>query len=429
MEDLLFKKLFLERWRWDNAIKKGLEKGIDRYELHEMSTIDWQKQFGVQLLNRTYNPAPPHMAEIPKDEPGKFRTVVINENKDRVINSMFNDLYIDVFKRDMIHPHCTSYLPGVGTGKIVTWISKLLVNTKPFKGNLGWKADLTKYFDSVPLWAIDDIFRKMEMLGGKSCIIDASRRAYHDNLCFDLKGNLVERYQSLKQGCAVASFLADALLYDMDAKLTEMAELVGGCYYRYSDDCLYIGRNYEEAMRYMQYKLNSFELTLNPKKVEYIQPGKWFKFLGWLLKDDKRTPSSKRTKNIQKELYNRTMGAKASPQKALNAVNRYFYKGDYCLAKTVLGTMNVEEDIEAINSYAMDCIRCCMIKRYKHKDIGGLGVELNKSAGTITRGKGDAIKTAMERTPKEIPGYYTLVCMRKNLLTDRAAFETVARGL
>ena len=40
-------------------------------------------------------------------------------------------------------------------------------------------------------------------------IIAILRKYYHTDLCFDPDGNLIKHYQSLKQGCAVASWLAD----------------------------------------------------------------------------------------------------------------------------------------------------------------------------------------------------------------------------
>ena len=421
MEDRLFEKFFLESERWERAIKIGIEKGISRAELSEMCRPEWRRNLAVQFLTGNYRTAPPHMALIPKDKPGEFRTVFVNEGKDRVILSMINDLMVEEF-RYMIHPHCVSYLPGIGTGKIVTWISDILMKAKPVNGFIGWKSDLSKYFDSVPLWVIDDLFDKMP----ESCVIEAARQYYHADHAFDTEGNLVKKYQSLKQGCAVASFLADALLCDMDAKLTQMAESVGGIYYRYSDDCLYIGRNYKEAMTVMKRELAKFELTLNPKKVQYIKSGEWFKFLGWNPNGGKRTLSASRVKKYQKEIFNRTMGSRCTGEQATRRVMRYIYGGEHPWAG-ILSVINVMEDLKMMDEYAKDCIRCCYIGRYKPKDVGGLGVDYHDDY-TITRGKGQAVRTARERTPAELPGYLSLNAARNALLTNHAAYETLLRG-
>lgn len=422
MEDKLFEKFFFEPERWEKAIRKGIEKGISRAELSEMCRPEWRRNLAFQFLTGNYRTAPPHMALIPKDKPGEFRTVFVNEAKDRVILSMINDLMIEEFRQDMIHPHCVSYLPGIGTGKIVTWISGILEKAKPTKGYIGWKSDLSKYFDSVPLWAVDALFDKMP----KSCVIEAARQYYHADYAFDTEGNLVQKYQSLKQGCAVASFLADALLFDMDEKLTQMAKQVGGVYYRYSDDCLYIGRNYEEAMRVMKAELARFELTLNPKKVQYIKPGEWFKFLGWNLNGDLRTLSASRVKKFQKEIYNRTMRKARNGKTATTLAMWYMYGGEHPWAG-VLSVINVPEDVKAMDEFVKDCIRCTEIGRRKPKDVGGLGVDYHDDY-TITRGKGQAVRTARERTPAELPGYLSLNAARNALLTNHVAYETLLRG-
>lgn len=424
MEDKLFEKFFLESERWERAIKKGIEKGIPRAELSEMCRPEWRRNLAIQFLTGNYKTAPPHMALIPKDKPGEFRTVYVNEAKDRVILSMLNDLFVEVF-RDMIHDHCLSYLPSIGTGKIVKYISPVLLEAKSIRGYVGWKIDLKKYFDSVPLWAIDKLYDKMKKRY-KSCVIDASQQYYHQDLAFDTEGNLVEKYQSLKQGCAVASFLADALLYDMDAKLTQMAKSVGGTYYRYSDDCLYLGVNYEEAMEVIKTELARFELTLNPKKVQYIKPGEWFKFLGWNLKGDKRTLSASRVKKFQTEIYNRTMRKARNGKTATTLAMRYLYGGEHPWAG-VLSVINVPEDVKAMDEFVKDCIRCTEIGRRKPKDVGGLGVDYHAEF-TISRGKGQAVRTARERTPAELPGYLSLNAARNALLTNHAAYETLLRG-
>ena len=77
----------------------------------------------------------------------------------------------------------------------------------------------------------------MEAKHGQSALIDVLRKYYHSDLYFDEDTRVQSKYQSLKQGCAVASWLADVLLYDLDRELSQM----NGYYVRYSDDMLFIG--------------------------------------------------------------------------------------------------------------------------------------------------------------------------------------------
>lgn len=125
MNDRLFEKFF-EAERWEKAIKKGRKKGIPSAELSEMCRPEWRRNLAFQVATGMYRAAFPHEAMIPKDKPGEFRIVFVNEAKDRVILSIANDVYIDEYRNTMIHPHCVSYLPGYGTGKTVKRISPIL---------------------------------------------------------------------------------------------------------------------------------------------------------------------------------------------------------------------------------------------------------------------------------------------------------------
>lgn len=417
--DKIFTEMFANPERWEKAIEIGKAKGINANELSLLCDPKVRMDLAVRIATGNYEIAPPHMQLIPKDKPGEFRTVYINENIDRVFLQMCNDILMDLCK-DMIHPSCKSYQSGIGCGKIVQEVSRHIAKLK--RHDIGWKSDLSKYFDSVPLVAIHYVFDMVESKHGKSVIIDVLRKYYDSDWCFDTDGVLICHYQSLKQGCAVASFLADALLYDMDASMSAFAKENGGYYCRYSDDCLYVGCEYDNAMELMRMYLSEIQLTLNPKKVEYLTKDRWFKFLGFNIKGDKITLSKNRVKRFQKEIESRT---KYSPQKSLNSVMRYLYGGEYSWATSVLPIINVEHDIAELNKYVMDALRATMTGKRK---IGGLGCRTTGNY-TILRGTGKNVKANSEKTPKIIDGYLTLGCARNALLTNRAAYETLLRSI
>lgn len=420
MKDLLLQKFF-ESGRWENAIENGVGKGIDKGELRQLCSPEVRAAMYNTIVSDNYEIAPPHQAKIPKDN-GDFRIVYVNENVDRVFLSIVNDLLFEMFP-EMVHKSCKSYQSGIGCGKIVQEVSRTICHTK---GDvIGWKSDLSKYFDSVPIRFIDGIFDTIESKVGKSKIIDVVRKYYHTDLCFDVDGNLIEHYQSLKQGCAVASFLADAVLYDIDDMLSKL----DGYYVRYSDDCLFVGNDYEDAMTIMQYMLAEMEMTLNPKKVEYLYDDKWFKFLGFNIKGPMISLSKQRVKSFQKEICNRSINKKdITQQKALKSINRYLYIGDgrFSWATSVLPIINVQKDIDTLNDFVMDCIRAC---KTGGKRIGGLGSVNDRNDFTIIRGTGRNVKANKKKTEKEIDGYYSIRCMQNVILTNRAAYDTIVRSL
>lgn len=418
MADILLQKFF-EKERWEQALELGIGKGIDKGELRKLTSPEVRLAMYNAIITDNYEIAPPHQAQIPKDN-GDMRIVYVNENVDRIFLSVVNNLFFEMFS-EFVHKSCKSYQSGIGCGKIVQEVSKQVIKTDT--NVVGFKADLTKYFDTVPLRYIDDVFDKMENKHGKSKIIDIVRKYYHTDLCFDFNGELIEVYQSLKQGCAVASFLADAVLYHLD----ETVSMLPGYYVRYSDDLLYIGNEWGSAFQVVKSILGDMNMTLNPKKVEQVYKDRWVKFLGFNIKGDQITLSKSRVKSFQKEIESRTIKQRnISTTRAVNSVNNYLYKGDgrYSWATSVLSIINVEKDIEALNTFVMDAIRACATQK---KKIGGLGSVNNQADYTILRGTGKNVTANRAKTDKEIEGFLTLGCMRNAILTRRAVYETLVR--
>lgn len=345
-------QMFFDIARWEKAIEKGVGKDIRKDQLLLLTDENTRLAIADAMLKGKYEISPPHIARIPKDN-GEFRTVYVNEPMDRVILSIANDLLFDLMP-DMVHESCKSYQRGIGCGKVVTEISHKIVDAD--KGFLGWKSDLSKYFDSVPIQFIDMAFDAVETRHGHSVLVDVLRKYYHSDLYFDEDNNLQRQYQSLKQGCAPASWLADVLLYDLDEELSRLADF----YRRYSDDMLFLGDDYEKAMSVLEIRLGEKSMKLNPKKVEYLSADKWFKFLGFSIKGSLISLSSGRIKTFQKEIEARTIrNPNTTLAKAINSVNRYLYRGngEFSWATQILPVCNVKHDLDELNKFVMDCLR------------------------------------------------------------------------
>ena len=420
MSDILLQKFF-EMERWEQALETGVDKHIDKGELRKLCSPEVRVALYDAIATDNYEIAPPHQAQIPKDN-GDMRIVYVNENIDRIFLSIANNLFFEMFP-EFVHKSCKSYQSGIGCGKIVQEVSRQAINSKTRE--IGLKADLTKYFDRVPIRYIDEIFDRMEAKVGKSKIIDVVRKYYHADLCFDFNGELIEHYQSLKQGCAVASFLADAVLYHIDNAVSKLNVY----YVRYSDDLLALGPDWKKAYTLIKKMLDEMELELNPKKVEILLKDRWFKFLGFYIKGSQITLAKSRVKSFQKEIEARTIKQhNISATRALNQVNSYLYKGDgtYSWATSVLPIINVEKDIDTLNTFVMDCIRACATNK---KKIGGLGSVNDKEDCTILRGTGKNVTANRSKTEKGIKNYLSIRCMQNALLTRRAVYETLVRSM
>ena len=420
MADFILEKFF-ELPRWEYAIDKGVGKDISRRDLCQLVKPEVRARMYQAIRDGKYEIAPPHTAQIPKDN-GEFRTVYINEPMDRILLSIANDLLFELTP-DMVHTSCKSYQKGTGCGKVVQEVSRMICKTK---GDVtGWKSDLSKYFDSVPILFVDKVFDMVEARYGHSALIDVLRKYYHSDFYFDMEGNLLQMYQSLKQGCAVASWLADVILYHIDDKISRL----DGFYVRYSDDMLFIGTDYERAMTILTDELALMDMKLNPKKVEYLTHTQWFKFLGFSIKEADISLSGSRIKTFQKEIEHRTIKQRGiTLTKAVNSVNRYLYKGngEFSWATQVLPICNVTKDIDELNKFVMDCLRAVQTGK---KKVGGLGYVKTKSDGCIQRGQGRNVKSNRGKTDQLIPGYLTIGCMRNALLTSCEAYATLVESL
>ena len=431
MEDKLL-KMFFEPERWEYAIAKGIVKDVPKAVLYQLCKEETRIRMYKAIAAGEYEIAPPHTAQIPKEGKGEFRTVYVNEAADRVLLSIANDLLFELM-HDKVHPACKSYLKGVGCGKVVQEASAAICRLGSGRV-IGFKSDLSKYFDSVPLNYIDAAFDVVECCIGKSALIDVIRKYYHSDLYIDGKTGQVESvYQSLKQGCSVASWLADVLLYHVDDKLSKMQ----GYYVRYSDDMLYIGEDYDVAMDVLRSELADMQMRLNPKKVELLTADKWFKFLGFSIKGASISMSGTRLKKFQKEIEARTIksprfkvkSSRFKVETALNAVNRYLYHGDgqgHSWATGVLGVINVKEDIDTMNQFVMDCLRAVYTGKTK---VGGLGYDKQGKVGCIVRGKGRNVSANRRKTGDDISGYISLGCMQNAIRTSKAAYDTLVRSL
>ncbi|MBO5435385.1 hypothetical protein J6A31_06175 [bacterium] len=421
MRDTLLEKFF-EKDRWETAIDVALKKGIDKNLLRQMCTPEYRLKLYEQIKHQTYEIIPPHEARIPKDD-GSYRTVYVNTNADRVILSIINDMLFQLCP-EMIHPSCKSYQKGIGCGKIVQTVSRTIQTTD--SDEIGVKVDLSKYFDSVPIEYIDDIFNKIEYKFGKSDIMCLVKNYYHTDTVIDFDKNLVEKYSSLRQGCAIAAFLADAILYDIDEHISKN---FNAYYVRYSDDILIVGPDWKNAYDALQKMLSDKTLILNPKKVEILHKDVWFKFLGFNIKGERISLSNTRIKTFQKEIENRTINSESNDiSTIISDVNRFLYNvdGEYSWATSVLPIINVEKDVQTLNAFVMDAIRAAVTKKHK---IGGLGCYNQKNVDfSIMRGKGKHVSANKTKIPR-LNSYLTLNCAQNALLTSKPVYETLIRSL
>ena len=448
MEDRLLSKMF-EYDRWVGLLDKADEKGINKTVLRKISSPQVRLELYNRIKNGQYEIAPPHAINIPKDN-GDFRTVYANEDIDRIVLTLINDCAMEIFKNH-IHSSCVSYQKGIGCQEIVSNIPKAMKKLYKNDGKpVAVVSDYSKFFDRICIEAIDNCFDTMEkelgFIPNTEPVICILRKYYHSNLFFDIDGNLVEEYKAIKQGSATAAILSCMILYDLDEYMSNKYPL----YLRYSDDSLTCADNIDEAVDDINRLASQYGIGLNPSKIKPVYVDKYFKFLGFNICGDVITLSKNRVKKLTKEIAKATLEKpNITPNQAKENIKRLLYgNGDgYSWATSCFSAMqNCDKDIEVLNSYIMDCIRLCEVRynynkerkakglkprqiRYNMADVGGIGVVLDQKDHTLIRGKGKKVKTARQRTQKEIDHYKSVGCLLKCYKLGKPIYEATVRSI
>ena len=389
-------EMVFEYNRWVDLLEHAEEKGINKTILRKMASPQIRLQLYNAIKTNRYEIAPPRILLIPKDD-GTMRKVYANEDEDRIICTLVNDCMMEIFK-EYIHPACVSYQKGIGCQEIVQKVSNEVVKLSKNKPeHIGYVSDFSKYFDNVSIEAIDECFDKMEMKLGFDVetepVITMMRKYYHNELYFDENGELQRKFQSLKQGCAVAAMLSCMVLYELDDYMSKTSTI----YYRYSDDCLTIRKDTSEIVNDINRITIKYGICLNDKKVKPVYSDQFFKFLGFKIRGNQITLSKNRVKKLQKEIVSRTLNKpNITERQAKQNILKYLYgNGDgFSWATACLGCVNIEQDLIEIDNFIKDCLRACKLRETQKRkskisiaDIGGLGSVDNLPDRTILRGK------------------------------------------
>lgn len=398
---------------WTQSFDRGLKKM--RNEVFQIMKLPQAREVLVEkILAGDYEIAPPVINYIDK-KTGKFitkeqaaktekvREIYVNGNVDRIVLNVIYRIYYEMYI-DRISPYCVSYKTGVSTSKIAKKLSKkltLLCNVS--KNNfLGYKIDISKFFDSVNK---ETLFQALKELSSDDPIDELVRKYYADDRVI-IDGEIVPRYKSLAQGCALGCFLADYVLKDIDETLSSLDVI----YYRYSDDIIILGKDAKLGYRILLSMLKKKGLLVNPDKVESIRKDSWFTFLGFAFRKDQISLSEKTLKNIQHKVKTETMSVvrkahkPATKKEVFHMITRlqnYFFTAyaadgkSFGMGNYLISTITSDHDLLEIETYCKDCLRAAYTGR---TEIYGLGYVPYKENYTIMHGKGKNVKRNLERT-------------------------------
>lgn len=162
--DKLLDEMFT-RERWEKAIQIAVDKNMRHDELEKYCNPVLLDGLKKMVLLDTYDIGMPHQQAIPKDD-GGTRIVYINEDLDRILLSIINDMLFE-FCGCLISERSKAYQINLSCGKVVREVVTRINNCSCH--TIGIKADLSKYFDSVPLRFIEEVLCKENSCKTEKC--------------------------------------------------------------------------------------------------------------------------------------------------------------------------------------------------------------------------------------------------------------------
>ena len=351
--------LFFDKDALAETTAHCVDKGICLREVRWFTEPENRLKLMKLMLADQYRVAPPHIILIPKPDSTEMRKVYCNNPMDRFICTQIGTVYNRMYGH-RIHPSCVSYQKGIGVPHIVRRISAFLA---AHPGLQGAKFDIHHYFDEISREALDQALRELD---SGSCIDRVVWDYLHDDVILDEHGKVRRVYKGIAQGFAVSPFLANYLLRDIDEAISKLDVV----YYRYSDDILLLGPDFEKARTLLYEGLAAKGLTVNPRKVTPIHASTPFTFLGFQICGESVTFSKASLERVKKSIRGMTKTRRGQDRKSeevlrkvIGKINRELYVAylqndrEFGWGEYMFGTVNVEKDIRALDEFVKDHIR------------------------------------------------------------------------
>lgn len=347
-------EMMLDYEVWEELFPNFVEKRIDRSVLTLLAQPKYRLGLIKMIEDGVYEFGEPREVAIPKDGGGQ-RLIYVLPDVDRCVMAVIAQVYTKLYS-SWIHPACVSYQKGLSVPRTLHEVRRKLTSG-------GYKVDLSKYFDSVPIWKINEMLERMDT---DSPVDQLLQQFYNTNL-IERNGKVVEHFKSLGQGCAFSPLLANLCLASVDEELSDVCEV----YLRYSDDILILGERADEALAILKERLSELSLELNPKKIQVLHKGEEFTFLGGKVSKERVGLSEKSWNKQKAAVRKRTKGKKGSRAEQKKCVKRlqkwlFHPMEGHCNMEYLSFLCTDEKDIERLDRYCRDELKAVYTGKHNH---------------------------------------------------------------
>ncbi len=347
-------EMMLDYEVWEGLFPNFVKKRIDRSVLTLLAQPKYRLGLIKMIEDGVYEFGEPREVAIPKDGGGQ-RLIYVLPDVDRCVMAVIAQVYTKLYNC-WIHPVCVSYQKGLSVPKTLHEVRRKLTSG-------GYKVDLSKYFDSVPIWKINEMLERMDT----DSPVDQLLQQFYNTDLIERNGKVVEHFKSLGQGCAFSPLLANLCLASVDEELSDMCEV----YLRYSDDILILGERADEALAILKERLSELSLELNPKKVQVLHKGEEFTFLGGKVSRG-RIRLSEKSWNKQKAAVRKCTkgkkGSRAEQKRCIGRLQKWLFGtiDGHCNLEYLCFLCTDEEDLRRLDEYCRDELKAVYTGKHNH---------------------------------------------------------------
>lgn len=335
----------------------------------------------------------PEKSIISKISTGKKRTVYTYPEAENITLKLLTWLmlrkYDSIFSEGLY-----SFRPGRTAKDAV----RRLVASEGIDGKYAYKADVSDYFNSVPVDRLLPILEEV-MKEDEKLFLFLKGLLTEDRVSF--RGNVIEERKGIMAGTPVAAFLANLYLMELDRSYDGSGKHNGymandGCpendgnmaydagvviYSRYSDDIIVLADSAEELQVEAERIRGFLErrgLKINPDKESFFSPEEGWTFLGFSYCRGKIDIAPVTIKKLKAKMRRKARALKrwgdrneVQPEKCAKAFIRVFNRkllespadNELSWAYWFFPVINTTDSLKAIDHYAQECIRYLLTGR------------------------------------------------------------------
>ncbi len=373
---------------YDSRVEQGRLCKSEEYDLYSFV----RKKGYLPILDSIKNGelfSFPQKKMVSKGHTGKKRIVYTFGKEENYILKLLT--YLMIRKYDgMFQPSLYSFRVRRSVSEAIRKITR----TRDIKQYYSYKVDISNYFNSIN---VDKLIGMLEEM----LVDDRELFCFLSNMLRNPyaieNGEIVDEPKGAMAGTPTAVFFANLYLTQLDKKFADS----GIMYFRYSDDIIVFAKSMGEIERgreIIMEHIKEMDLTVNPDKEAFSQPGESWSFLGFEYVDGKIDISSISIGKIKSKMRRKARALlrwKKTKNKTgmmaargfIKAFNCKFYDTDNAhemnWSRWYFPIITTDRGLKEVEQYMQSCIRYIMTEKHTKANYN-LRYEQMKELGYVS---------------------------------------------